>query len=81
MTKDKDSGTRLYGEGSRPKLMGSSVLKWQVLKHELERKLIGEAVKRNIDPSEMIKALQIPASVSRALDALLHDPPAKEPPP
>lgn len=57
------------------------VFMWQTLKRALEQTLIRETIKRNVDPWELLKGLENPARVSRALDALLHDLSVKEPPP
>lgn len=57
------------------------VFMWQTLKSSLGRTLMAAATKRNVNPWELLRGLKNPARVSRALDALLHDPPAEPPPP
>lgn len=57
------------------------VFMWQTLKRALEQTLISETIKRKVDPWELLKGLENPMRVSRALDALLSDPPVAQSPP
>lgn len=66
---------------SRDKRVLQGMFLWQTLKHALSKTFIRAANERKVSPWEILKGLENPKRVSRALDALLHDPPAEEPPP